>query len=91
MHHCPCHVYHCDAACRSWPTIGELRGKIMFVADPGFIADYNTAFPNLTNAVMFTSDGNSLHPHPKIQSANLAQNLKFVYMAELSCIRLQGV
>ena len=43
-------------ACRSWPTIGELRSKIMFVADPGYIDDYNTAFPNLTNAVMFTSD-----------------------------------
>ena len=42
---------------RSWPTIGELRGKIMFVADPGYIADYNVAFPNLTHAVMFTSDG----------------------------------
>ena len=46
---------------RSWPTIGELRGKILFVADPGYISDYNTAFPNLTNAVMFTSDGAAPH------------------------------
>ena len=31
--------------------------KILFVADPGYIKDYNAEFPLLVNAVMFTSAG----------------------------------
>ena len=47
-----------------WPTIGELRGKIMFVADPGLISDYNKVFPGLKGAAMFTSDGVGSHLLP---------------------------
>ena len=43
--------------CRQWPKIAELLGKILFIADPGFLNNYNAAFPNLTKAVMFTSAG----------------------------------
>lgn len=56
-------------AFRVWLTIGELRGKILFVADPGYIADYSTAFPGLAGALMSTSDGTKAPTQPETLAA----------------------
>jgi hypothetical protein len=42
--------------CSTWPAVGSLRGKILFVADPGYTKDYLAAFPELKNATIFASD-----------------------------------
>lgn len=61
MHYCP----------RAWPTIAEMRGKIMFVTDPDNLIAYKVAYPNLKGALMFLGDGAPHYLKLKLEGISL--------------------
>lgn len=42
----------------SWPTVGDLRGKIIFVADPDYLDTLEALHPNATASILWPADDN---------------------------------